>query len=309
MILGYQVGTNILAYTQEYHDDLQNQIKTLTSHSSTRISNIEQLASLSSYDTTREIQTQMIGSVRDNFVKSLQTQCDGIDKAKKSYQKKIDRMYPERHLHLPRKHFRTEQLQKLFDDEHSSLSIENNKHESLLKEERELDGVITQARQTCQNLAAARPVDQKKLDKANDRLQRKEGKLRSVRTDLPAAKEELEHARRHYRERFAVIYEQCRAFEEERLTDIRKFCLHFVQAIYPTDFANQQERMYQQIVVDIKRTHDIEKDLDDWAEAHGIPLVSPSSADVHNAIITTAHMNTPDIDQSFTTADRVETEI
>ena len=271
---------------QAYAELLQRLINAHNTHSSKWRSKIRHQSTLSSYHTTKRAQIQTIAS-SDNLVQLLEARRQAIEEVIKSYQKKMDRMYPKVFGKFTRKHHRSDRMERLFNDEYSDLSKADHKLQSLRADETKLRQVIRQAEVDIQNLSEQNPVNKGQISKGNARLERKQRKLQSIQASITQAEDDYHQAQDLYRRNVTNIYLQCRTLEEERLNDIRQVQMEFVGAMHSSEHAEQQSQMYGKLMGNIEMDQDTNADLDFWAKTYGV-LPSKPSADSQINPITTA---------------------
>ena len=271
---------------QGYAELLQHLINAHNTHSTKWTSKIRHQSTLSSYHTTKRAQMQTIAS-SDNLVQLFESRRQAIEEVIKSYQKKIDRMYPKVSRSFTRKHHRSDRMERLFNDEYSDLSKADHKLQSLRGNETKLRQIIRQTEVNIQNLSEQNPVNESQISKANTRLERKQRKLVTIQASITQAENDYRQAQDIYRQNVTNIYLQCRTLEEERLNDIRQVQMEFVGAMHSSEHAEQQSQMYEKLLTTIELDQSTQSDLDFWAKTYGVLPSKPSADNQVNPITTT----------------------
>ena len=297
---GYDVMTEQLEYMQEYCDLLKNFIESLTSYSNRWKSNIKHQSTISSYNTTKQSQLETVSS-SVKLAQLIQTRCDAIDQVISSYRKQINRLYPSERFGTVHKHYRTDSLRKKFKDAHAPVSKASKLVDETREEKKKADKSLLDARIECQNLELDETSSKSKLSKANDRMEKKQRELQTIDEKLTRAQDDLHLEEKIYYDKALEIYEKCREYEAERLNLIRQTLIEYLHAIYSTEYASNQDTIYEKLLATIESQQDTQADLDFWAEVYHVSL--PISTNAITIESTTPKPRKSDATTSLTTID------
>lgn len=282
---GYHVGTNIIGSMQDYAKLIEDQMDAHKKYAANRKLKIRQQPTLSSYNTTRQAQLQTIDS-SVQLVGVLQISRNAITVVIKSYQKKLEDMYPKIRFHLDRPHIRSKRMEQEFHNEYSVLLKAEQKVQALKDKHEKIQEAIDQAKADIQNQANQKTVKQSHISKAKEGVRKKEEELKTIGNDITAAENAYQQAQVTYRQKVHVIYLECRELEEQRLNDIQEVSLQFLQAIHSTEFFQKQNQIYNRLIERIKNEQSTIADLDFWGRTYRVIPADPSDNPEHLPITT-----------------------
>jgi hypothetical protein len=272
---GYEISTDLTEYMQDYHDLLQDFIHRLISYSTKWKSKLKHQSTLSSYHTTKRAQFQTIRSP-EKLAQIIQTRCDAIQQVIATYKKQVDKMYPSERFGTVRKHYRADTMKKSFKNAHSYLSKISDELDKLREKEKKAQEALREAKIQCQNLELNETTSKSKLIRAHDNEDDKQRELQSIKDKIAGAEQEYNRQQELYREKATEIYQQCRELEQERLDQIRQTLIKFTQAIHTSEYSNEQNAIYDDLLTSIKSEQDTLGDLEFWAQTYHVNILMKS---------------------------------
>ncbi|CAF4244853.1 unnamed protein product, partial [Rotaria sp. Silwood2] len=104
---GYQILKDLLEYMQDYCNVLNENIKSLTLYSRKWTLKVEQQSLLSSYNTTKSAQLEVVRAP-ERHAELIQARFAKVQTIIKIYTAEVERMYPRVLLSITHKHYRTD---------------------------------------------------------------------------------------------------------------------------------------------------------------------------------------------------------
>ena len=266
---GYHVLTNQLESMQEYNTLLKTFIESLNSYSNKWKSKLKHQSTISSYNTTKQSQMQLLSSPV-KFGDLTQTRCDAIDQVISYFRKQIDRLYPGERFGTVHKHYRTDSMKKKFKDAHAPVVKASKLLDEVREEKKKVEKSLREAQIEQQNLELDETTSKSKLIKVNERIERKQRESREVEEKLTEAEEDLRQKEKIYRDKAMEIYERCREYEGERLNLIRETSIQFIYAVHSNEYSSDLDAMYGELLATIEAQQDTRADLDFWAATYHV---------------------------------------
>ena len=266
---GYHVLTDQLESMQEYNTLLKTFIESLNSYSNKRKSKLKHQSTISSYNTTKQSQMELLNSPV-LFGELIQTRCDAIDQVISNFRKQIDRLYPSERFGTVHKHYRTDSMKKRFKDAHAPVIKTSKLLDEVREEKKKVEKSLREARIEQQNLELDETTSKSKLMKVNERIERKQRESQDVDEKLIEVEEDLTEKEKVYREKAIEIYEKCREYEGERLNLIRETSIHFIHAVHSAEYSSDLDATYGKLLATIEAQQNTRADLDFWAETYHV---------------------------------------
>ena len=253
----------------DYNNLLKSHIDQLNEYSKKWRVKLENRSPVASYNTTKSVQIKTVSSP-EKHAELIDVRCEAIQKVINNYKRQVDRMYPKGRLALTPKHYRSEEMEKLFKDAYSDRQKVADKLRGLRNDKKNIEEAIRETEAKLENLKLDETTGKNELFKAQNRLEKKESKLETTQKRIDRTEGEYEQAKLTYRKRATEIYQQCRKLEDERLDQIRKTLIAFSRAIHTTEYSNGQNEMYNSLVSAIQSEQNIRDDLDFWAKEYHV---------------------------------------
>ncbi|CAF4718128.1 unnamed protein product, partial [Rotaria sp. Silwood2] len=223
---GYQILKDLLEYMQDYCNVLNENIKSLTLYSRKWTLKVEQQSLLSSYNTTKSAQLEVVRAP-ERHAELIQARFAKVQTIIKIYTAEVERMYPRVLLSITHKHYRTDAMRNLFKAAYSSLSDLSSKREKLREQEKLI-------------------VDTLSDDDAQYQTKQQKN-LKDIREEIERTERKYEREKVLYRERLTNIYEECRALEQERLDLMRETLIKFIKEAFSFENVTQQRQIYEDL--------------------------------------------------------------
>ena len=272
---GYEISSDLIDYMQDYCKLLQDFVENLTSYTKRWKSKIKHQSTLSSYNTTKQVQLQTISSAL-KLAELIEIRCKAIQEVIATYKRQTDRMYPKERFGATHKHYRTDVMKKSFKSAYSPLSKASDKLEKLREQEKKAQDALLQAQIEVQNLELSETANKNKLFKANDRQEQRQAELQEAKEKVTRAQDEYHQEQKTYRDKATEIYNECRDLEAERLNQIRDTIIAFNKAIHSTEYSTEQDTMYEKVLTTIQSDQNTLADLDFWAQTYHVNILSRS---------------------------------
>jgi hypothetical protein len=167
-------------------------------------------------------------------------------------------------------------MERLFKNAYSYLRRVSDKLEKLREQEKKAQDALRDAKMQCQNLELNEMTSKSKQTRANDHLEKKESEIQAIIDKIARTEEEYNQEREIYRKKATEIYKQCRELEKERLDQIQNILIQFIEAIHSSEYSNEQDALYEDLLSNIKSQQDTLVDLDFWARTYRVHVSTKS---------------------------------
>jgi hypothetical protein len=266
---------------EDYCHLLQDITHRLTSYSNKWKSKLKHQSSLSSYHTTKRAQLQTVRSP-EKLARLIQTRYDAIQTVITTYKNQVERMYSSERFGTVHKHYRSSEMERLFKNAYSYLRRISDKLEKLREQEKKAQDALRDAKMQCQNLELNEMTSESKQTRANDHLEKKRSEIQTIKDKIARTEKEYNQEREIYRKKATEIYKQCRELEKERLDQIQNILIQFIEAIHSSEYSNEQDALYEDLLSNIKSQQDSLIDLDFWAHTyHGNVFTESRSSEIN----------------------------
>jgi chromosome segregation ATPase len=243
--------------------------KKLTSYSKRWESQINQQPSISSYHTTTNAQIQII-KAPESHANQIKILCNAIQGVIDEYTKQVNEMYPRHRFSTTHKHCRAEEMKRLFKTARSSLQNTLDELEELNKKKKRASDALSTAEKEHENLNHDSTTPEKKLTQAHEKVIQRRQELQLIENNIVSAEVSRNAREKHYREEATKIFEQCQKLEKPRLDQIKQTLINFCQAVSSSEYSNNLETIYKQVIDNITAQQNSMNDLHHWAETNGI---------------------------------------
>jgi hypothetical protein len=260
---------------EDYCHLLQDITHRLTSYSNKWKSKLKHQSSLSSYHTTKRAQLQTVCSP-EKLAQLIQTRYDAIQPVIAAYKKQVERMYPSERFGTVHKHYRSSEMERSFKNAYSYLRRVSDKLEKLREQEKKTQVALRDAEIQCQNLELNEMTSESKRIRANDHQEKIQDELETIKAKIALTEEQYNQEQETYRKKATEIYQRCRELEKERLDQIQNTLIQFTEAIHSSEYSNEQDQIYEDLLSNIKSQQDTLVDLDFWARTYRVHVSTKS---------------------------------
>ncbi|CAF1321439.1 unnamed protein product [Adineta steineri] len=274
---GYKICMNLIGYMQDYNDLQLEYARSLTSHSNKWSSKIKQQLSLSSYHTTKRAQLKT-SYLPDKIAQLITSRCDAIQQVIDTYQGQVERMYPSERLGTSHKHHRTDHIRKAFKAAQSTLSKLTDLLEKLHEQEKQAKQALHEADVQCENLGLDPTASKNKVTRAKDTQEKRQYELEDIQEKITRTEKDYDREQEIYREKGIEIYKECRDYEKERLDQIRETLLEFSLAAHSSEYCDEQNTLFDDLIEHIDAKQNSIEDLDFWAQTYHIDYKTKSKS-------------------------------
>ncbi|CAF3522542.1 unnamed protein product [Rotaria sp. Silwood1] len=234
-------------------------ISNITSYSKKWTSKIQQQPLLSSYNTTKDVQLEVIRTP-ERHVELIKARVESIQEIIATYRTEMQRIYPRGRLSISRKHYQVDAMRNLFKDAYSLVSNASSKLLDLREEETLM----------LNNLRDADFQYEHKVANAQENRTKLQEKLKSIREKIARAEKECSRQQEIYRKSAIDIYQRCRRLEKERLDLIRKTLIKFIKTAFSFENVSAQSQIYEALSSMLQNQQNTSEDLDFWARNYGV---------------------------------------